>query len=69
MKTYSIKKYQGQKCLIVNDLSKVNVLELYRESVKLSIPLGVKQQIGVQFLGLSVVANYLGIKDASTICN
>ena len=69
MKTYSIKNYQGQKCLIVNDLSKADVLTLYKESVKLSIPFGVKQEIGVQFWGLAVVANYLGVKDSSTICN
>jgi len=69
MKTYTIKNYQGQKMLIVNDLSKVNVLELYRDSVKLSIPFAVKQEIGVQTWGLAVVAKYLGINDTSKVLN
>lgn len=67
MKTSTIKNYNGQKTLIVNDLASANVLELYREAVKLSIPFAIKQEIGIQIWGHSVVANYLGVQDSSKL--
>lgn len=67
MKTYTIKNYCGQKTLIVNDLSKADVLELYKLAFSKRIPFAVKKEIGIQIWGSFSVAEYLGIQDVSKL--
>lgn len=69
MKTYTIKNYNGQKTLIVNDITNVDVKALYLMARSLSIPFAVKKEIGIQIWGLMTVADYLGIKDCTKLIN
>lgn len=69
MKTHTIKQYAGRKMLIVNDLTKADVKELYKEARKLEIPFAVKVENGVQVWGLFTVCEHLGIADHSTFFN
>ena len=65
-KTYTIKKLNGEKVLIVNDLEKADVKSLFRKARELKFSFAVKKETGVQFWGLFTVCDYLGINDCST---
>lgn len=69
MKTYTIKNYNGNKTLIVNDIASADVKSLYLMARSLAIPFAVKKEIGIQIWGLMTVADYLGIKDCSKLIN
>jgi len=67
MKTYKIKNINYNKTLIVIDLAKADVLELYKLALSMDIPFAVKREVGVEIWGHAVVANYLGVKDSSKL--
>lgn len=69
MKAYLIKKFNGQKTMIVNNVNPSTVLESYKIARAAGYPFAIKKDIGIQIWGAFTVAEYCGIADCTKLLN
>lgn len=67
-KNYTIKKYAGEKTMILNSWSDITA-DLYKMACKMKVAFAIKEEIGISVIGTFTVADHLGISDVSKLIN